>query len=178
MTAADPFIDQLERELRAAYLRHVSRRSRRRLVAVVAMVVAVAAAATAAAAPGLLGWFTIDQGTVVSIPDPPQQIFCNPSGCVLGAGPPPAGRLSYLFSHTLGEDLPNSGRIAESLPGQGVFDPAGRTIVPPAGAELAYVCTALTDGAIDCAPLASAGATLPRGAAIYVLAPSAYVPAR
>ena len=176
MAASYSFIDELELDLRRAYLRHVPRRRRLRAVTLAAAVVAVAVVATAGAATGVLGWFGIDQDGAVSIPDPPQLISCSPSGCLLGTATPAPGSFPYVFSHKLGDDLPASGRLDESLPGQGVIGPDGRSLVPPAGAQLAYVCTALSAERIDCTPLTAAGSTLPRGAAIYILSPTAYVP--
>jgi hypothetical protein len=180
MTATSPFLERLEHDLRKSYTRHSARRRRRRTILLIAAV-GLVFAASASAASGILGWFTIDQNGHVSITGtPPAQISCIPSGCVLptaettGAG----DRLLYEFSHQLGDDLPNTGNISESLPGQGVFDHNGNELAPPTGAELAYVCTTIDGNQLGCSPLSTAGATLPRGAAIYILSPSEYGPAR
>ncbi|MGH3008209.1 MAG: hypothetical protein ACRDLM_02200 [Gaiellaceae bacterium] len=178
MTATSPFFDRLEHDLRGAYAQHSARRRRRSLSLAIAAA-ALIFVASAGAANGMFGWFSIDQGGHVSIVgSPPALISCATNGCVLPASAPTdGGGLLYEFSHRLGDDLPTTGHIAESLPGQGVFDHNGNELVPPSGAELAYICTTIKGNQLGCSPLASAGATLPRAAAIYILSPSEYVPA-
>lgn len=173
----DPlFLDQLEIDLRRAYARHARRRRRRR-VALVVCSLAFVAVATASAVTGALDGFTIAQDREAHIVgSPPRLIACGTDGCVrAGTRGSPDGRRLYVFSHRLGDDLPTSGHIAESFPGQAVFDDNGNELKPPSGAELAFICTSIDADRLDCSPLATADDTLPRGAAIYILSTSEYV---
>ncbi|HZU13538.1 MAG TPA: hypothetical protein VFB58_11925 [Chloroflexota bacterium] len=183
MSTTTPFIEQLEGDLRRAHGRQASRR-RRRGAALLAAVSAFVFVAAAGASGTIQGWFTIDnsgQGVNI-VGSPPATIDCGPAvangPCVLSTtATATSGIYRYGFSHTLGQDLPNTstGSLQESDPGQAVFDKQGHQMVPPQGAALSYVCTTITTSQLTCSPLGQAGGTLPRGAAIYILAPSEYV---
>jgi hypothetical protein len=173
------FLDRLETDLRRAYGRH-RRSRRRRQTIVVAAAGALVVAATASAFTGVLGVFNIDQSKQATIVGtPPQLIECNTAGCIRmdAKQPDTDARRRYELSHRVGDDLPTSGKLAETPPGQGVFDQNGNELSPPAGVELSYVCTTITAEQLECTPLSAAGGSLPRGAAIYVLSPSEYGPA-
>lgn len=180
MRAASPFLDQLGADLQNAYGRQTSRRHRRSVSFMVGLA-ALVFVATAGASGAIQGWFSIDQsGKGVSIAGrPPAVISCGARGCVLPSSPTAStrGYHRYVFSHTLGQDLPSSGSLQETLPGQAVFDKNGNQLSPPKGAELAYICTTIQGGSLGCSVLRTAGSSLPRGAAIYILSPSEYGPA-
>jgi hypothetical protein len=173
------FLDRLGADLGRAYTAHASRRRRRR-VATLAPLVALTLVATAAGVSTLIDGFGIDQNKQADITGtPPALIACGAAECARSDSTSqlPDAAWRYEFSHTLGTDLPSSGALAESEPGQGVFDSKGNELDPPAGANLAYACTAIHADSLNCEPLVKAGPSLPRGTAIYILSPSEYHPA-
>ena len=132
MGSSSLFIDRLGTDLRNAYGVHAARRRKRRIVVGV-VVLALGAATTASAVTGVFDGFFIAQGQQANIVGaPPHQLACGAAGCIRinqETAITPDGRWLYELSHRLGDSLPTSGTLYESLTKQAVFS-NGETLSP------------------------------------------------